>query len=91
MQNATITIRKGAAHYDMTIEEESGTSYFDFAGMTKGERKKVQRLTTSALASAGRLAKPKAGGFKRRGKANSRKRRPNHANRVRQQRAASAS
>lgn len=69
-----ITIRKGAAHYDLTIEEGDKVSYFDMAAMTKGDRHKTRRMLVGALANAGVL-KDQGGKFAVGRKANSKRRR----------------
>jgi SspJ family small acid-soluble spore protein len=71
----SITIRKGAAYNDITIEEKGKTSYFDLSTMDKADRAKTRRVIVGALTHAGVL-KDQGGKFAVGKKANSRRRRP---------------
>jgi len=51
-----ITIRMGAAHYDVTIHEAAKVSTFDLSKMNRGDRATVRRVIIGALTRTGFLS-----------------------------------
>lgn len=44
-----MTLRMGAAHYDLSVTDRGQTSSFDLAALTKEHRNKVRRLIRDAF------------------------------------------
>lgn len=50
-----ITIRRGAAHHDMTIIENGETTFIDFSEITKEQRYAVRKALVQTLTARGLL------------------------------------
>jgi len=64
-----ITIRRGSSYWDMTIQEDEGTTTFDFVEMNRSQRQTVRRMVIEALRQKGyfqrRRGKPLPGNRRR--------------------------
>jgi hypothetical protein len=56
MLSAKITIRYGAIHDSLTVNEPSGTTHLDMSKMTRTERNAVRRLVVGVFKKEQTLA-----------------------------------